>query len=1093
METKFLPLLRFFPGSLVVAIVLMTCTTTNAQPFCGPYETVGLSKTLAGGNCEELVYFVANVSFDPDDTHPIAFCSEVEMTFTLDFEFLEGNPLAQCSQDTFIIGLLLKNQLTIGNSDWEILGVEPATLNFVETSLDSWDEYGVTSAFVFQAEMQLPDLGLPPYNGRFCQEFTVRMLTHATGNAGPSPNVNAELAAVSIKHKPTGTFTTPLWNSNVIYSLEITDVVGSPADPPGSQTTTTSYGPFSAVPVVQVYNDLVLTTDIVWGPNSMFVLMEGARIIIPVTRFLEFDDGGQTFGPNSPDPSAFPPTVRGCTDMWESIVVRPGGELKMNGGRIQDGKEGVLVDIVSTVDIRGATFINNHIGIQKEYETTLDAAKISVRGTEFTISDDGLLPPMAGADNAQGIVVNYQKGKPGLELIGNTYNNLLLAVNAQNSNVTSMDGIYTNIRGAGIFMGADGFNWLIQSGGTFDHVWKAIECRNIEIFQSIDNDMDNLDYGYRLYNGKGRNFNVSNNFIDARKFGILMFNWRPGNDKNIALNHITVPNSINQTAIGIRLQGMLNGTDEFIKITGNNITSQNGRQGIHLLDAGYVLVQQNTISRNVFAQQWDGILTQGGEGNRPLCNSIASTGTGGLTTCITTSMSPSLHASCNTFSHTQTGMKFIGLYNPAVVEGNQFLLHNNGLQVGEPFAQGGLINPQEHRGNQWLGALDGSGLAYIGDPDDADESKFVIRTSLQGSNFDPSASPASFKDYDPNGTTFQCSTCQPPPPINLEPIKDSDCIVASGTIPAASHQAAQHWTARRHLYRRLLEDPSLLSSSDCTQGFFTTESTTTVGAFEAVRKDMKALFVPTGTGAQALGQHRQDLASSSTQLLELYGQLKTATGQDSMVLEGQKDSLFTAMDVVADAMDGLDQTLQSGWAADAQQILTDNAAILTNQVWEQNQKDYNRIWLEMVINGQETPDTLQANSLLSIAYQCPYAGGEAVYQSRVLLHEDLVFDDSLLCNGNPQGRAKKEDRTSFSFTVYPNPSRDYIFVAMETEAGQMGMMTVTDLLGRPVQAQKVLAGDRNVLLMLDHVPAGMYHLTVELAGQVQTQLFNIIK
>ena len=135
----------------------------------------------------------------------------------------------------------------------------------------------------------------------------------------------------------------------------------------------------------------------------------------------------------------------------------------------------------------------------------------------------------------------------------------------------------------------------------------------------------------------------------------------------------------------------------------------------------------------------------------------------------------------------------------------------------------------------------------------------------------------------------------------------------------------------------------------------------------------------------------------------------------------------------------------------------------------------------------------RCNSLLSIAYQCPYAGGEAVYQARAMLSEDLVYDDSILCNGGSQQLIRQNSETPPSFTAYPNPGKDYVVVELEQEANTDGILSLSDLLGRVMQMQVIAYGDQQTFLMLDAVPAGLYNLTVELDGQRSTQLFSIVK
>ena len=763
------------------------------------------------------------------------------------------------------------------------------------------------------------------------------------------------------------------------------------------------------------------------------------------------------------------------------------GNTGINDIIIKDALNAIEVEGGAFVQVDRALFLNNHRGIHSEFNS--GDASIEVNDSGFDINSEGLRPPMAGSSNAQGIFINHQVLP--VVLNNNSYSNMAIGVNAQNSNVESTNGTYTNL-GAGIFMGSDGLNHLEQSGGNFNNVVRAIECRNVRTTSSF-NTMESVSYGYRLYNGRGTSFDIHDNTIDADRFGVLLFNWRTGAERNINDNNITIRTSPATDAAGIRLAGLQNASDEFINVSDNDISCANGQQGIHLLDAGSVHMMENTIERTVFAQRWDGILTNGGERNNPICNSIASVNPNGRSNSIKVEMSPLLKATCNTFNNTETGVKFIGAFNPATVQGNQFNAHNNGLQVGEDdTANGGLIGEQEHAGNEWPGTIDADGLAYIGNVNDAIFSRFIILEDLQSSDFDPTTNAPLFKDFNDVGTTFACSTCLPPDKIELGGIKDTDCLIAGGTVPTTSFPDAQLWTAQRHLYRWLLEDSALISSGDCSEDFFNEADTTTIGDFEKIRRDIRGLFQVDSTTASDIDGHQQDLQDLGIMAHAVLDSLQGADAQDSVVLEAQLDSLLAELDTTTTDLFLIDSLLQDEWLSNAADILLDNAAITTTKIYERNQQVYNRIWLEMLVNGQDTLTSGQLDTLLMVAYQCPYAGGEAVYQARGLVSEDYVFNDSLLCDTTYQPLVRKQTPSNSAFTAYPNPGKDFVVVELVEKAKGRGVLTLSDMLGRVLQSQDISDGDQQVYLLLNTVPAGLYHLTVEIGEQTSAILYSVV-
>ena len=166
----------------------------------------------------------------------------------------------------------------------------------------------------------------------------------------------------------------------------------------------------------------------------------------------------------------------------------------------------------------------------------------------------------------------------------------------------------------------------------------------------------------------------------------------------------------------------------------------------------------------------------------------------------------------------------------------------------------------------------------------------------------------------------------------------------------------------------------------------------------------------------------------------------------------------------------------------------------TTKSYELNQKEYNKVFLEMIINDLSEPDQNQRITLLDIASLCPYAEGEAVYQSRALLGDlTTAYDDVSICNSIPQGRAIKPETTDFDFKVYPNPSNGYAYVELENEADANGLITITNNLGQVLLTQKFDEGAKTVLVLGEDLPRGMFYLTVKIGTETKTMLFSNLK
>ena len=887
--------------------------------------------------------------------------------------------------------------------------------------------------------------------------------------------------------------------SNVVDATVVDFIVGSPGAPSGTETLLSAIakgfanGGMLTPPQsesqrqnVVVHNTLVIDTSYSIVLGSIFALAEGASIKVSTGVSLNIAQ--------LPTVSTAMPLITTCDEaMWDRIELEADATLTINGAVVEQGDEAVVITGGgATLNISNTNMLNNRIHVHKEYGTG-NADAINISGTSMVTNSADMLSPNTGNTNTQGVFINNQTTPVMLQ--GNTYQNLLLGVNAQNTNVVSTAETYIDLTGAGIYMGSDALHTLTQSNGTFDNTRVAIEGRNINLISS-GNQMDNISHGYRLYNGKSRSFDIHDNTINASNFGVLMFNWNAFGTAAIADNEINIASPTAPDAAGIRMAGMPHVTGEVV--SGNTITINGAKKGIDFQDCVRIFAIDNEIIKQDAGQFWDGIGVQGGVFVFPYCNNIRGGNIGGTQRGISISQATNVRPSCNTIDSTLMGIRYDGANLRADVRANSFNSHNNGLEVGAT----GILGPQLFRGNRWVDSLlIADGLVHFGGEDLATLSKFTVNTN-EGSSFGTSADPANFIDDNPNQSNLNCSGGQfgctsPPNPTELDDFGETDCAIAIAldTMAASSYPAAERWTAKRQLYRSLMEvADSITYLDECLEDFYNTEDTTTVGQFEQLRKDMLALFQPSGGNLQTFNQNYTEWNGLGGQLNAVLAELRdtNTNSQDSLLLMTQRDSLLQEMADVSHVQDSLDQLFQTAWIAGATALLSVNTAITATYIWEHNQRNFNRVWLQMVANDQAAPDSNQMDALLYTAYQCPYAGGEAVYQARALLGEGYAYNDSTLC-APVLPLIKKHVETTPSFTAYPNPGQHYVVVELEEVAQHRGTVTLTDLLGRTIRSQTINDGDQQVYLLLDAVPAGMYHLTVSIDSKASSRLFSIVK
>ena len=129
----------------------------------------------------------------------------------------------------------------------------------------------------------------------------------------------------------------------------------------------------------------------------------------------------------------------------------------------------------------------------------------------------------------------------------------------------------------------------------------------------------------------------------------------------------------------------------------------------------------------------------------------------------------------------------------------------------------------------------------------------------------------------------------------------------------------------------------------------------------------------------------------------------------------------------------------------------------------------------------DSPEADRA-TLLTIAAQCPYMGGDAVFKARALcaLFDDGAYNDAALCAAQSvlwrvqHPKNKANTTTELTIKVYPNPSTSIIFIDM-SEVVDNEVVTVIDMLGRVLHAETL--HDRQNMLQLD-LPNGIYLLRI---------------
>jgi SprB repeat/Secretion system C-terminal sorting domain len=204
--------------------------------------------------------------------------------------------------------------------------------------------------------------------------------------------------------------------------------------------------------------------------------------------------------------------------------------------------------------------------------------------------------------------------------------------------------------------------------------------------------------------------------------------------------------------------------------------------------------------------------------------------------------------------------------------------------------------------------------------------------------------------------------------------------------------------------------------------------------------------------------------------------------------------------------------------ADLFDFATDrNNDIDNGEIWEMNQRFVNNMYLQILQNGISNVDPADKIELKTLAYTCPYVGGDAVYSARNLqaiyepnaqyndrvicipqalnknstindnssLDQDSLAEAQLLANANIKNytdliavddntiKAKVLVSVNDNPQLMPNPSNGNITIIYDKEID--GVLHIYNAQGQVVETINLVSGNKRIEITLQNVSNGVYN------------------
>jgi uncharacterized protein with GYD domain len=803
--------------------------------------------------------------------------------------------------------------------------------------------------------------------------------------------------------------------------------------------------------------------------------------------------------------------IMGCDEMWNGIVVRPGGNLTLTASTFEDAERLVFTQGHVSLTIQDNYFRNNFIGIRlfSAFPGLLGVSQpFPMTGNTF-IANDNMLPPHTGELGFAGIqlqnISGFTVGTTNTGASPNVFENLQNGIVANRSSFAVHKCIFQNMNpgdygfppsinipsvGYGVFV-QNRSNLLITKCN-FERLHLGVHAANSSL-EAYDNVIENspigefgVVVGIRAIESTNQSrIKIHDNQIDVTRYGMILNNLGNASVFEIQNNIIKVgdpnPLPLLQGITGMNLSGCNFPQTRRGIIQGNTILLTESNHGLQISECSYIRILENNITVLEEGGITNGIRLIGGHYLTVMRNNIQAllSTPSSVSRGIFVSSSSNNHYCCNTINGSDYSLWFEGVcMNPHSVLGTIF---GNADVVGLEYSSDAITGAQFNTNNRWEGTFYGEVAARH-----QGNSQTIIQSRYRVSPFAPPTLPPTVAPtsgwFLPLGTPayFDCSTT-------------TDCLLAEGpgeldeselTIAAGnwesglSYQSTLNWQAERYLHQKLEDYPGLLIGQTTVQSFYTNKLGAPVQLFNDVASAIGQLAdVP----PSETGQYSANLAAIFERLQELTEKdhlLWGATGATASALQAERNTSLAELQTLEGDNEGFAQTISANRLAVIEQILAQNNGILVSEVFEQNEKTVNRIWLETLAQGITTFTPQQANDLAEVANQCPKTGGNAVFAARGMYEfvNYVEYDDDANC-GKLENRADGQNSPEVSKTslygIYPNPAHSQLTVSLPL-ADNIGELVMANLVGQIVRSFPLSAGHPSHTVNICDLPEGIY-------------------
>ncbi len=536
------------------------------------------------------------------------------------------------------------------------------------------------------------------------------------------------------------------------------------------------------------------------------------------------------------------------------------------------------------------------------------------------------------------------------------------------------------------------------------------------------------------------------------------------------------------------------------EINNNVINGFGAHMGIEVWNARNTIVRDNLIVLNaaqgVNAQQdYNGIHLLNTFGGEVSCNTI-NDNTGMAYNlqnndnyAIRCNSALSSFVSQNTTSNFEKGIRMTEFCTGSTIRGNNIGNHSTGIFYDLVTD----VGVQNHTGNSWLGSYTDYGASWgdalnIPPPLTLQNNEYRVDQGANINLMPPTRLPATgwFINLNSNGTTFIGGACNTGLLPQANSIPENILRLAQNNNDSTLYGDEKEYNAKKVLFENLENNDSLIFLSNLLQDKYDSLVYTNIRDIYELNKAIGNIYVGTINQNTSLGQ----LTSTKNDIWNNW--LEATKNNDSLAAI----DFATQLQQVNMAIDAISQQIQAAANNKRNTALNLLNSITANNIMEQNMKDVLEIYLNKVYDTYIEDLTDDATTLATIAYQCPIAGGDAVFIARMLylyIVPDAEFNDNNICNNDANARQEKKENKTFAFNynyktkVYPSPSKGIVHINSKSE--NISSVIIKDLSGRIVYTPPINPSNINTV-DCSELGNGFYLLEINYEN-IKSEVFKI--